>query len=64
MSVVALQAITTKLAADVATLVAQEATTVPQADVDSITNQLTSLDNTVVAAITPAPAAPAAPSAS
>jgi len=60
MSVAALQAIATKLSNDVATLIAQEANTVPQADVDAITDSLTTLDNSVVAAITPAPA-PAAP---
>ena len=72
LAIAALQTIAAKLAVDVAALVAQNATlsaaaanAIQQSDVDAITAQLTAVDNSVVAAITPAsPAVPtAAPSA-
>ncbi len=65
MSIAALQAALTQLSTDVATLIAQEANSVPQSQVDAVTASVTALDATVVAAITPpaAPAAPATPAA-
>jgi hypothetical protein len=66
MSTQALEAAITQLNTDVATLVTLSAASVPQADVDAATAQITTLDASVQAAIaaaTPAPAAsaPAAP---
>jgi phage shock protein A len=59
MSIDALNAAITQLGTDVATLIAQGANSVPQAQVDAATANVTALDATVKAAITPAPATPA-----
>ena len=62
MSITALAAIATQLSTDVASLIALQTNSVPQAQVDAITAQLTTVDQSVQAAIaaeSPAPAAPA-----
>ena len=64
MSTVALEAAITQLNTDVASLITLQEGSVPQADVDAATAQITTLDASVQAAIAAAtPAAPAAPAA-
>ena len=66
MSITALAAIATQLSTDVASLIALQTNSVPQAQVDAITAQLTTVDQSVQAAIAaerPAPAPTPAPAA-
>jgi len=73
MSTAALEAAITQLNTDTASLITLAEGSVPQADVDAATAQVTALDTTVQAALAalappapapaPAPAAPAAPAA-
>ncbi len=66
MSITALAAIATQLSTDVASLIALQTNSVPQAQVDAITAQLTTVDQSVQAAIaaeSPAPAPTPAPAA-
>jgi len=65
MSIAALTAVVNQLSTDVSALIALQANSVPQAQVDAVTAQVTTIDQSVQAAITaespaPAPAAPAA----
>lgn len=53
MSITALNAAIAQLQTDVNTLEAQNANTVPQADVDAATTAVQAIDATVVAAIAP-----------
>jgi hypothetical protein len=62
MSIAALTAAVTQLSTDVNTLIALQANSVPQAQVDAATASVTAIDQSVQAAIaaeSPAPAAPA-----
>jgi predicted extracellular nuclease len=62
MSTAALASAVTQLSTDITALIALQANSVPQASVDAITAQVTTIDQTVQAAIaaeSPAPAAPA-----
>ena len=66
MSIAALTAVVNQLSTDVTALIALQANSVPQAQVDAVTAQVTTIDQSVQAAIaaeSPAPAAPAAPAA-
>ena len=66
MSITALAAIATQLSTDVASLIALQTNSVPQAQVDAITAQLTTVDQSVQAANaaeSPAPAPTPAPAA-
>jgi hypothetical protein len=66
MSITALAAIATQLSTDVSSLIALQTNSVPQAQVDAIAAQLTTVDQSVQAAIaaeSPAPAPTPAPAA-